>query len=392
MKHDNHLLEQSLPQLFGSHPDGIGVVNACGYLLYGNDKLLSMFGLAQEELAHTTLDKLLNSSRRPVRLTTIPLGAGEQPSGSLVRLEDLTEQRNPSKEISNVLEMFAFISEKSENIISSISAEGLFTYISPSVKPLLGYEQHEVIGQPALLFNHPDTNKKLQEHRSALFIDQNTMRFTGQVRHKEGYYRWYETAIEYIRDEAGQIVQTIGVGRDITERMEAEETIRHQALHDSLTDLPNRRLFKQRTIELLEQLDSGQQLGLMLMDLDGFKGVNDTYGHDVGDLLLMETASRLKTVVGHQDVVARWGGDEFTILQAGIRSRSEAKALMRKLQEAIAQPYFIGGHTLHVTGSIGIAVTPEDGSTLDQLVKIADNEMYRAKKQAKANDKNRERD
>ncbi|QRG65892.1 PAS domain-containing protein [Brevibacillus choshinensis] len=100
-----------------------------------------------------------------------------------------------------------FISEKSQNIISSFSADGVFTYISPTVRTLLGYTPEEVIGKPAVAFNHPDDNKKLLESRSSVRIDQDTVRFTGRVRHKNGGYRWYETTVEFIRDRSGEIMQ-----------------------------------------------------------------------------------------------------------------------------------------------------------------------------------------
>ncbi|MFD0051508.1 PAS domain S-box protein [Actinomycetes bacterium NPDC127524] len=125
----------------------------------------------------------------------------------------------------NIQELFSFISEKSQNIISILSADGVFTYISPNVETLLGYSPEEVIGKPATSFNPPDTNRELQDYRDSRFIDKNTFRFTGQVRHKNGDNRWYETTTEIIRDPSGNIIQTIGVGRDITDRKQAEEEL-----------------------------------------------------------------------------------------------------------------------------------------------------------------------
>ncbi|WP_180955409.1 PAS domain S-box protein [Peribacillus deserti] len=125
----------------------------------------------------------------------------------------------------NKQELFSFISEKSQNIISILSADGVFTYISPTVEALLGYSPHEVIGKPAASFNPPDTNREWQDYRNSLFIDKNTFRFIGRVRHKNGDYRWYETTTEIIRDPSGNIIQTINVGRDITDRKQAEEEL-----------------------------------------------------------------------------------------------------------------------------------------------------------------------
>jgi diguanylate cyclase (GGDEF)-like protein/PAS domain S-box-containing protein len=286
------------------------------------------------------------------------------------------------QEISDIQQMFSLISEKSLNIISSISADGVFTYISPNVKTLLGFTPEEVIGKSAAFFNHPDTNKKFQEHRDSLFIDQDTVRFTGRVRHKNGEYRWYETTAQYIRNESGDIVQTIGVGQDITERKEAEETIAYLAYHDSVTNLPNRRLFKRRLSLLLEESKNDSH-GLMLIDLDGFKQVNDTFGHDIGDQLLTEAANRLKFAVGDKGFVARWGGDEFTVLQTNIKSRSDFTNLVERIKDVISEPFIIAGNTIFITASIGVAFSLEDGDTVEALINNADAEMYRAKNLAK---------
>ncbi|WP_179301807.1 sensor domain-containing diguanylate cyclase [Neobacillus jeddahensis] len=281
--------------------------------------------------------------------------------------------------ISNIQEMFFKISEKSQNIIASISVDGLFTYISPNVQALLGYTPEEVIGKLAASFNHPDCHKKFLEHRKMLFIHQDTVLFIGRVRHKNGEYRWYETTALYIRDESGEIIQTITVGRDITERKEAEETIAHLAYRDSLTDLPNRRMFNRHVSILLEE--SKHELhGLMLLDLDGFKYVNDTFGHDIGDLLLVEVANRLTRAVGDKGIVARWGGDEFTIFQSRIESRSDSTLLLEEIKNLIAEPIVIEGHTIFITASIGAAFSQEDGDTVEMLIKNADASMYRAKK------------
>lgn len=286
------------------------------------------------------------------------------------------------QKILDIQQMFSLISGKSLNIISSISAEGVFTYISPNVKALLGYTPEEVIGKPAASFNHPDTNKKVLEHRNSLFIDQDTVRFTGRVRHKSGEYRWYETTAQYIRDESGYIIQTIGVGQDITERKEAEEKIAYLAYHDSETDLPNRRLFKERLSLLLEESKIGFH-GLMLLDLDGFKHVNDTFGHDIGDQLLIEAAKRLKSAVGDKGFVARWGGDEFTVLQANIESRAVVTSLVEHIKDVISEPFVIAGNTIFISASIGTSFSLEDGDTVEVLIKNADAAMYQVKNQAK---------
>lgn len=189
-----------------------------------------------------------------------------------------------------------------------------------------------------------------------------------------------ETTAQYIRDQSGYIIQTIGVGQDITERKEAEETIAYLAYHDSETDLPNRRLFKKRLSLLLEESKDGFH-GLMLIDLDGFKHVNDTFGHDIGDQLLIEAAKRLKFAVGDKGLVARWGGDEFTVLQTNIESRAEVTSLVEEIKEVISEPFMIADNTIFISASIGVATTLEDGDMVEVLIKNADAAMYNVKNQ-----------
>ncbi|WP_409300410.1 diguanylate cyclase domain-containing protein [Peribacillus sp. SCS-155] len=405
-----NILEQpgAFQYLFDNHPDGISIVGGDGHFLYVNSSTLTMFGYTREELSQISYEQLIQRSAAEsgnanenlkdgtklaiqhkegnlvhVRLTCIPLVQDGQQMGSFLRFEDITEHVAQSNEISDIQEMFSLISEKSQNIISSISGDGIFTYISPTVQALLGYTPEEVIGKPAAFFNPTDTNEKFQEHRNSLLIDQNTVRFTGRVRHKNGEYRWYETTAEYIRNSSGDIIQTICVGRDITDRIESEEKIAYLAYHDSVTDLPNRRFFTKRFNQLIEDSNRGYH-GLMLLDLDGFKYVNDTFGHDMGDLLLTEVAKRLSYAMGEKGIVARWGGDEFTVLQMNIKSRAELASANKRIEDVISEPFILAGHTpIFVTTSVGVSFFPEDGDSIEALIKKADTAMYHAKNQAK---------
>ncbi|WP_168123017.1 diguanylate cyclase [Paenibacillus sp. HB172176] len=297
--------------------------------------------------------------------------------------ENHSDGASPKKEADvpyqvDVQEMFAFIAAHSQNIITCFTPDGKFMYISPSVKALLGYEPEEVIGKHTTDFNHPEDQKRLHEHRIALSKDQNTVRFTARVRHKNGEYRWYETTVEYIRDVDGKLLQSIGVGRDITIRKQAEETIAHLAYHDPLTDLPNRRLFIERAKTHLNDTHNGLS-GLMLLDLDGFKAVNDSYGHETGDRLLKEAAGRLAAAAGDQGFAARWGGDEFTVLLTDIANKEALFFFTERIKQAVAEPMMIDGHCFKVTASMGLSFFPEDGYTVEALIKHADAEMYRAK-------------
>jgi diguanylate cyclase (GGDEF)-like protein len=166
---------------------------------------------------------------------------------------------------------------------------------------------------------------------------------------------------------------------DITERRQSEDQIEYLAHYDALTMLPNRVLFRERIGHELGKLAPGEQIAVLYIDLDEFKGINDSLGHPVGDELLKGVASRLRDCVRETDLVARLGGDEFAIVQTGVRQMSDVTDLVARIYQAIRQPHECLGHQLTADGSIGIALAPDDGSDLDHLLKNADLAMYCAK-------------
>jgi len=171
----------------------------------------------------------------------------------------------------------------------------------------------------------------------------------------------------------------VATQEDITERRRAEQQITHLAHYDALTDLPNRALFSKRLEHELERTNGGEQLAVLYIDIDEFKSVNDSLGHPAGDELLKAVASRLRSCVRDTDFVARLGGDEFAIVQAGIKQRSDVEELVKRIYEAIREPYECLGHQVATDASVGIALAPDDGTELDQLLKSADLAMYGAK-------------
>jgi diguanylate cyclase (GGDEF)-like protein len=166
---------------------------------------------------------------------------------------------------------------------------------------------------------------------------------------------------------------------DITDRQRAEQRIAHMARHDALTDLPNRLLFRERLTEALTGIGRGNKLAVLFLDLDRFKGVNDTLGHPMGDELLKMVAARLRHSVRDVDTVARVGGDEFAIIQTGIEEPTDTAILAQRIGEAVRAPYDLAGHAVVVDTSIGIAMSPNDGAEPDGLLKAADMALYGAK-------------
>ena len=195
-----------------------------------------------------------------------------------------------------------------------------------------------------------------------------------------GAGRIFDVHFAPTRDSKRKITGLLGVATDVTERVRAEGALKHQALHDTLTDLPNRALLHDRieqAILLAERQKT--QLALIVMDLDRFKEINDTFGHQAGDSVLRQVGPRLRTMLRRADTVARLGGDEFAILLTTVVDAGGAALVARKIQQALEEPFDIDGHKFDVSASIGIALYPTHGEDWTTLMRRADVAMYAAK-------------
>ncbi|MBF0335299.1 MAG: EAL domain-containing protein [Alphaproteobacteria bacterium] len=272
------------------------------------------------------------------------------------------------------------IIEVSLDAIMIINADGVIEYANPSFATVTGYDPSEVIGKtPRLL--------KSGRHDQSFYHDLWQSLLTrgfwqGEIwnRRKNGevYPEWL--TINTIRDEDGRLNHYVAIFNDISERKRSEERIKNLAYFDSLTGLPNRRLFGDRlSMAIANAHRNSHHLAVMFLDLDLFKRINDTLGHNVGDAVLVETATRLSATVREGDTVARLGGDEFTILLPELKEPEDAAKLAARLIAVVKEPFVIEGHELYVTTSIGISIHPEDGATVENMLKNADTAMYRAK-------------
>ncbi len=185
---------------------------------------------------------------------------------------------------------------------------------------------------------------------------------------------------------ADRVIGRVWSFRDVTQEKQAEATMRHQSLHDALTNLPNRTFLNQKLSAALSQAQAqSTSVATLFLDLDHFKQINDTLGHAMGDLLLQSVIQRLTPCLQATDVLARWGGDEFVLLLPQILDRNEASAVAHKLIEALHSPFLIEGHRLSITASIGIAVYPDDEQDASMLLESADAALYAVKQQGRNN-------
>jgi diguanylate cyclase (GGDEF)-like protein/PAS domain S-box-containing protein len=269
--------------------------------------------------------------------------------------------------------------------IFTFDLDGKITTWNVGAERIIGFSSAEVIGQRNdIIFTVEDRarNEPQQEMR----IAQTTGRaedYRWHVR-KDGSRFWADGVLTMLRDDAGQQTGYLKIFRDITDRKMAEAEIYRVANRDMLTGLANRYSFEAHSAELIAMASrSGQRLALQLIDLDRFKQVNDTLGHHAGDLLLQQAAQKMQEILRDSDFIARLGGDEFVVLQPNMPSMQAGANLAVKLLRVLSRPFEIAGHEVQVSGSIGIAICPDDADDLDQLLKKADLALYRAKNDGK---------
>lgn len=261
-------------------------------------------------------------------------------------------------------------------------------FYSNQLKAMLGYREEDISSRfeewERLL--HPEDSRKFKRAIDLVLLGE-TVAFTCEFRMltKDGNWRWILARGKAVEVDASNVpTRIIGTNSDITERKWSEALIHHQATHDMLTNLPNRPLFNDRlTLAMAEAQRSGKKLAVIFLDLDNFKNVNDMMGHVVGDQLLLQAAERIRGEVRDMDTVARMGGDEFTFLIPLLTDRSEAEDIARRVSNVLSAPFIVEGTQFNISGSMGIALFPDDGTDDLALMKHADMAMYEAKKAGK---------
>lgn len=302
------------------------------------------------------------------------------------------------QQLSESERLHKYIVNTSPDIIYILDQDGHFTFINERIESLLGFSKQEIVGKHySFLVHHDDMELAryvFNERRIGTRASKNIelrlkCKDDGMSRHFDNRTLPIELCAmgmysgEHEKD--GSYTGTYGIARDVTERKIAEDTISFQAYHDLLTKLPNRALLRDRLSLAINQAKrEGEKLAVMFLDLDRFKNINDSLGHMIGDELLQQVSMRLKECIRSTDTLARFGGDEFTLLLPKIHNgRNDASRLAKKIISTLKLPFIVDGHELYVSASIGIALYPQDGSHMDSLIKHADVAMYHAKGQGK---------
>ncbi len=276
--------------------------------------------------------------------------------------------------------------EQAADAVMITDREGVIEYINPAFTAMTGYAREEAVGfKPSL--------KKSGKQSEAFYRKLWETILSGDVfndvfinRRRDGTLYYEEQTITPLRDQEGYITHFVSTGRDISERMAIQERLQYMAHHDVLTELPNRTLFMDRLKQALARARWHKRVvAVMFLDLDRFKQINDSLGHEVGDRLLGEFSRRIESNLRDGDTVARFGGDEFVILLNDIRDPQDIADIAEKTLGIANDAFHINGHELSVSASIGISLFPYDGEESDMLMRNADTAMYRAKETGKNN-------
>ena len=271
--------------------------------------------------------------------------------------------------------------------IYGLNLLGEITFCNPVAASMLGYEVNELIGQSQeQMFKHLKLDRSpysdqespiyaaLKEGTVQSITDEAFCRKNGSIFH-----------VEYVSKpikESNEIVGVVVTFKDITVRKQMEEKINYQAYYDSITNLPNRVLFKEKLNNaFLKSSSKKNTIAVLFLDLDRFKLINDTMGHSFGDLVLKFVAERLKGCIPTKDTLARQGGDEFIILVEDVQDTHEITCLAESIIRDLDKPFYVLGHELFFTTSIGISLFPTDANDLETIIRNADTAMYQAKEQ-----------
>ncbi|MBB3117267.1 bifunctional diguanylate cyclase/phosphodiesterase [Pseudoduganella violacea] len=304
--------------------------------------------------------------------------------GQVVGLFSMVEDITNRKKHEESMKLAALMYQNSSEGMLVTDEEGTILSVNPAFSRISGYEEREVVGRPAYQLTAGLQDREFFSRMRQSIL--HTGRWEGEIwhQHKNGEHYLVALRFDSVCDENAAAYRRVALFSDVTKRKASEELIWKQANFDALTGLPNRRMFNER---LNQELKKSQRhrlsMALLFIDLDGFKGVNDTLGHAMGDVLLQKVAQRLGQCVRSSDTVARLGGDEFTIILSEVHQASAVLRVVRDVLAGTADSFDLGKDQVQISASIGITSYPDDGEDAETLLKNADQAMYAAKQQGR---------
>jgi diguanylate cyclase (GGDEF)-like protein/PAS domain S-box-containing protein len=307
----------------------------------------------------------------------------------VLNIRDITDRKSAEVALGQATEQFRLSFENAPIGMAMTSidpaSQGWLLRVNQAMAEMLGFTREELEGRTVGQITHPD-DRAADQAAMARFQNNEATTFTAEkrYRHADGHWIWVLLQVSMVAGDDGPQKYVVSQMLDITERRATDERLTFLALHDPLTGLANRRLLLDRlSLALARAARSGQRVAVLYLDLDRFKGINDSLGHEHGDQLLLQAASRLGELVRESDTLARLGGDEFVLVADGIDSAPQAVAVARRIQQCFDQPFDLGGLSVSVSASVGIALAA--GYTDPKTVlRHADAAMYQAKERGRA--------
>jgi diguanylate cyclase (GGDEF)-like protein/PAS domain S-box-containing protein len=303
------------------------------------------------------------------------------PQVVIAQIEDVTERRRADVALAEAEELFRTTFEMAPIGMILTDAAGVMLRVNPAFGEIVGQLPAELVGRTVNLITHPDDRSVTASQVQLLTSGEiDILSIEKRYIRSDGRLIWVSVSASCVRDGSGLPLYLIGQIADITERRQMSERLTHAALHDSLTALPNRDLFIDRLEMALRRARRGGRLvAVMFIDLDDFKLVNDSLGHEVGDRVLRAVADRMSGALRTSDTLARFGGDEFTVLCEEVVGEAHAREIAERLRAALRQPLTVAGVATQVSFSVGIALSGDEAESGATLLRQADTAMYRAK-------------
>jgi diguanylate cyclase (GGDEF)-like protein/PAS domain S-box-containing protein len=327
--------------------------------------------------------QLKQSSTSEGRVSTVHLGAKGEVGDLEHAFNDLAYRlREREDTLIDTMESYQMIADNSTDLITKHTTAGVVTFSSAVCQGILGIPCEDMVGRYLMEFVHPKDRESVKNAFREVASHAATKTVTYRMRRSDHQYLWFETTLRLMGSRTGNEAELLCISRNISERKRMEDHLYDLARRDALTNLPNRLLLEERVANALADAYRDRLFaGVLVIDLDRFKNINDTLGHTAGDTLLKQAAARLKTCVRPSDTVSRWGGDEFVVLLPALPGAETAIGVANRCLEALRLPFPIDGQSLHISTSIGISLFPESGNDAEALIKNADTAMYRAKAQ-----------
>ncbi|GAA5416778.1 hypothetical protein Pryu01_01817 [Paraliobacillus ryukyuensis] len=404
---------QRYKALFDQNPDAIIYLDLDGNITNGNNVFEQLFRIHLDKKTIALLSLIHNPDQTkvsesflqardgkttyvetPILTTTnveihlqfkfVPIKVHNTIHGVYAIIKDMTKEHKAKEALIKSEQRFRLIAENSYDLISLLDSNGKIVYASPSYAYILGYPVYYFESHPITNFINKEDQAAVEEKIKQAVTHQLSFTIECRIYNRLNEWLWFEINGQPVFTTDHEFKHLVVVGRDITDRKRYEARLKTLAYHDSLTGLPNRRLFQDRLMQTMATNERNQnRFAIAMLDLDDFKQINDQKGHDVGDAVMQELGKRLEQSVREMDTVARLGGDEFIILLPTIETKANVETVLNRIKAQLQNPWIIEPYHLTITASIGVILSDGKGFSTNYLMKQVDEALYKAKNNGK---------